>query len=125
MSNVRMLLAGEHAGETFDYRIVMKRGAWGPEHVVMTPEDLDMVNTGSWPEAGSVTTENVDMHKITRGVDVSLNYEGKDSPDLGLSKKGGRPASSAMSSDAGTDKAEKQRLASLSMMNKVSFVFAA
>jgi len=31
----------------------------------MTPEDLDMVNNGSWPEAGSVTTENVDMNKIT------------------------------------------------------------
>ena len=57
--------AGEHAGETFDYRIVLKRGAWGPEHVVMTPEDLDMINKGSWPEVGSVSTENVDMNKIT------------------------------------------------------------
>ena len=115
-----MLSPGEHAGETFDYRIVLKRGAWGPEHVVMTPEDLDMVNgdTGSWPEPGSVTTENVDMNKITGGVDISLNYEGKDLPDLCLSKKGGRTVSAA-GGDGETSKLDKQKLASLSLMNKV------
>lgn len=113
-----MLSAGEHAGETFDYRIVLKRGAWGPEHVVMTPEDLDMMSTGSWPEPVSVTTENVDMNKITGGVDLSLNYEGKDLPDLGLSKKGGRTPSAA-GGNGETSKLDKQKLASLSLMNKV------
>lgn len=52
------------------------------------------------------------------GVDISLNYEGKDSPDLGLSKKGGRTASAP---GEGEDEAlEKQKLASLSLMNKVT-----
>jgi hypothetical protein len=60
-------------GDKFDYRIVLKRGAWGPEHCIVSPEDLDMVDNGQWPEPGSVTTENVDMNKVTRGVDVTLN----------------------------------------------------
>lgn len=92
----RRIESGEHKGETFDYRIVLKRGAWGPEHCVMTPEDLDMVNEGRWPEQGSVSADVVNMAAITGGQDASLNYEGKDKPNLGLATKAsGRPASSA------------------------------
>ena len=58
------------------------------------------------------------MNKITGGVDISLNYEGKDLPDLGLSKKGGRTVSAA-GGDGETSKLDKQKLASLSLMNKV------
>ncbi|MGB1603152.1 MAG: hypothetical protein ACPIOQ_61040, partial [Promethearchaeia archaeon] len=55
---------GPKKGESFEYRIVLKRGAWGPEHCVMTPEDLDMVDKHAWPVPGSLTNEDVDMEKI-------------------------------------------------------------
>ena len=91
----RKIEDGESAGETFDYRIVLKRGAWGPEHCVMTPEDLDMINEGRWPRKGAVSTDDVNMDDVTAGVDVSLNYASKGTEDLGLTTKSGRPASAA------------------------------
>jgi len=71
----RAIVEGKHKGETFDYRIVLKRGAWGPAHCCMTPEDLDMIDVGRWPAKGAVTSETVDMEKITNGKDASLNYD--------------------------------------------------
>ena len=44
----------------------------------MTPEDLDMIDVGRWPAKGAVTSETVDMEKITNGKDASLNYDGID-----------------------------------------------
>jgi len=30
------------------YEIILKRGAWGPEHCVLTPEAKDMIERGRW-----------------------------------------------------------------------------
>ncbi|KAJ1493982.1 hypothetical protein T484DRAFT_1741728 [Baffinella frigidus] len=37
------------------YTITLKRGAFGPEHSVVAPEDTDMRDAGRWPRAGAVT----------------------------------------------------------------------
>jgi hypothetical protein len=91
----RKIEEGEQKGETFDYRIVLKRGAWGPEHCVMTPEDLDMINTGRWPKQGGVSAEDFSMDAVTGGIDCSLKYEGKGTDSLGLATRSGIPASAS------------------------------
>jgi len=91
----RKIEEGEHKGETFDYRVVLKRGAWGPEHCVMTPEDLDMINTGRWPQPGGVSAEKFSMNAVTGGIDCSLKYEGKGKDSLGLETRSGMPASAS------------------------------
>jgi len=44
---------GEANGDT--YTITLKRGAFGPEHAVLAPEDKDMRDVGRWPRAGAVS----------------------------------------------------------------------
>lgn len=107
----RKIEEGQHKGETFDYRIVLKRGAWGPEHTCMTPEDLDMIDVGRWPAVGSVSAETVDMENITNGQNLSLNYTGIDAPIAGRS-------ASAVSKGAELAAKHGIRLMGLEEMNK-------
>lgn len=39
------------------YMVTLKRGAWGPEHVVLSPEDRDMVDVGRWPKPGALSND--------------------------------------------------------------------
>ena len=108
---------GPKKGESFEYRIVLKRGAWGPEHCVMTPEDLDMVDKHAWPVPGSLTNEDVDMEKITGGVDCSLKYHAKD--DV-LNKGKGRAASLASQGNGDLDSPTREvSVLSLRMVNRM------
>ena len=108
---------GPKKGESFEYRIVLKRGAWGPEHCVMTPEDLDMVDKQAWPVPGSLTNEDVDMEKITGGVDCSLKYHAKD--DV-LNKGKGRAASLASQGNGDRDSPTREvSVLSLRMVNRM------
>jgi chromosome segregation ATPase len=81
--------SGKRNGQPMEYKIVLKRGAWGPEHAVMSPEDIDMIGEGGWPEKGSLMAKDVEMDKITGGSDCSLHYEKKDEPAYGLLKTEG------------------------------------
>ena len=31
-------------------QVILKRGAWGPDHCIVEPEDLDMIDSGAWPD---------------------------------------------------------------------------
>jgi len=55
---------GEQNGDMFN--ITLKRGAWGPEHAVLEPEDLDMVDEGRWPAPGAVSSATFDPKAINR-----------------------------------------------------------
>jgi C-terminal processing protease CtpA/Prc len=36
-----------------EYTVVLKRGAWGAEHCAVSPEHMDMVDEGRWPDVKS------------------------------------------------------------------------
>lgn len=56
-------------GEIFT--LCLKRGAWGPEHCVLEPEDKDMIDEGRWPVPGAVSSANFDPKAINRKVSFS------------------------------------------------------
>jgi len=63
------------------FNIILKRGAWGPEHCVVEPEDRDMVNAGSWPE---MSEHNRYQEQAFKGYQRDYQPAGSTGNDLPL-----------------------------------------
>ncbi|EKX39790.1 hypothetical protein GUITHDRAFT_114039 [Guillardia theta CCMP2712] len=48
------------------YTITLKRGCWGAEHAVVSPEDRDMLDQGRWPKPGSLSVPEFKIQDIHR-----------------------------------------------------------
>jgi len=58
----RINITFKRAKDKTDYTLVLKRGAWGPEHCAASPEHMDMVDQNSWPEVTSRTAVDKSLH---------------------------------------------------------------
>jgi hypothetical protein len=53
-------------GTGIEYTIVLKRGAWGAEHAVVSPEDRDMLDKHRWPFPGALSQSEFNRQSINR-----------------------------------------------------------
>jgi C-terminal processing protease CtpA/Prc len=67
----RIQLTFRRAEDQCEYTIVLKRGAWGPEHCAVSPEHMDMADEGRWPEVKSRTA--ADKH-LTNSAPFRADY---------------------------------------------------
>jgi hypothetical protein len=44
-------------GTAFEYSVLLKRGAWGAQHAVMSGEDRDMLDQNRWPLPGALSCQ--------------------------------------------------------------------
>ncbi len=65
----RIKITFRRPSDLSDYTIVLKRGAWGPDHCAVTPEHMDMVDEGRWPSVKSRTSAD-------RSIDNSTSFKG-------------------------------------------------
>jgi C-terminal processing protease CtpA/Prc len=54
----RVQVAFRRGMDHSEYTLILKRGAWGPEHAVVSPEHMDMHDQGRWPEVKARTADN-------------------------------------------------------------------
>eukprot|EP00277_Geminigera_cryophila_P033233 CAMPEP_0173117894 /NCGR_PEP_ID=MMETSP1102-20130122/50622_1 /TAXON_ID=49646 /ORGANISM="Geminigera sp., Strain Caron Lab Isolate" /LENGTH=1021 /DNA_ID=CAMNT_0014022717 /DNA_START=44 /DNA_END=3109 /DNA_ORIENTATION=+ len=61
-------------GTGIEYTIVLKRGAWGPEHAVVSPEDRDMIDKFRWPVPGGLSEQEFNRQSVHRhSTSIRLN----------------------------------------------------
>mmetsp|Transcript_24046 Transcript_24046/g.53965 ORF Transcript_24046/g.53965 Transcript_24046/m.53965 type:complete len:740 (-) Transcript_24046:52-2271(-) len=63
---IKFLRNGKTAAATLVYNIALKRGSWGPEHAVVSSEDMDMLDVGRWPKPGSISSMRFNAKDIFR-----------------------------------------------------------
>ncbi len=64
--SLKMLRPLDGGDTGIEYTIVLKRGAWGAEHAVVSPEDRDMLDKQRWPLPGALSQSEFNRQSINR-----------------------------------------------------------